>query len=150
MTEHTDLIKEREYGSQDWRRYNKKIWNQIYTVVPESILFENFLYNQASLLTDGQYTGGQWEIIEIKSGGFYFRPVSNDKWKVSSMAYQSEHEMSSDGFGLAVSMFVFSNFQNSPKRYSEYLTDLFHFCRDLAFDDQAPHPENDHIFRLID
>lgn len=80
---YTDLITEREYGSQDWQRYNKKIWDQIYTTVPQPLLFENFLYNYASQITDGQYTGGSWEIVEIKRGGFYFRPVANQKWNVT-------------------------------------------------------------------
>ncbi len=150
MIEHKDLIIEREYGSHDWQQYNKRIWNQIYITVPQAMLFENFLYNFATRITDGQYSGGSWEIVEIKKGGFYFRPVSEKKWNVESMAYQSTHEMSSDGFGLAVSMLVYTNYQSQKYRYSEYLTDLYHYCRDLAFDDEAPHPENDHIFRLID
>lgn len=145
-----ELINEREYGTHEWQRYNKKIWNQVYAFVPNAMIFESFMYNHATELSGGQYKGGQWEAVEINSGGFYFRPVSSEKWKAHSMAYQSEHEISSDCFGLTVSIMVFANYQMYIGKASEYLTELYHKCRKLAFDDSAPHPENDHIFRLID
>ena len=152
ITTHTDLITEREYGTREWQRFNKKTWDQVYTFVPKPMIFESYLYNYASELTNGQYTGGQWEVIEINGGGFYFRPIADkdDKWKATSTAYQCDMEMSSDGFGLALSIMVFANYQMYINKPIDYLTELYHKCRDLAFNDIAAHPENDYIFRLID
>ena len=141
----------KKYGSSDWQRYNKRIWDQIYTKVPKPMHFEAFFYSHAEHMTDGEYKCGQWEVVGIAAGGFYLRPVCDSPFQPQITVYScfSQHTVSYDAFGLACSIMCFANWQGMTMP-SEYLSTLYENCRDLAFTGISSHPEYSEILTIID
>ena len=104
---------------------------------------EPFVFNMARNLSK-EYTGGLWDMFELSNGGFYMAPISEKTFHVESMnGYQGT--LSSDGFGLTVFLYSYSNLS-----FSEVLADVcgeqFHLVREYLFE----HPECKAILSAID
>ncbi len=105
---------------------------------------EPFIFSMASRLSD-DYGGGYWLFYTLDSGGFYMAPDSDGNFQVIS-PNGWEGFMSPDAFGIAVTMFAYSNLSFGSGQLSATCADQYHWLREYIFG----HDEAMKIFRAID
>ena len=107
---------------------------------------EALIYQQADQLS-ADYTGGLWTFYRLSNGGCYLAPETDKRFNVFVQGNDYEGEVSTDAFGVIVTLFVFGALcwvDNEALR--EKFSDHYHQLRDFAKD----HAEAGAIFRAID
>jgi hypothetical protein len=107
---------------------------------------EDAVFEHARNLTK-RYEGGYWDFCEVSNGACYLRPDSRITWKAESENGNAK-EMSSDAFGITVTIFALSHlsFRYQRHRDVDKLSEHFHLLREYALE----HQEAEAILAVID
>jgi hypothetical protein len=108
------------------------------------------LFNSADMICE-DYGGGSWTFYKADNGAHFASPSGSDSWRVSVSGNGYEGEVSTEAFGVIVSMFALNLMAErasarGDSKATDFLCDRYYELRSFAID----HPEQPAIFRAID
>jgi hypothetical protein len=105
---------------------------------------ESLVYDWASRLSRGAYSGGLWTFFELSNGGFYMAPADAARMRVLNLMNGYDGFMGPDAFGITVTLFALCHL--AERTQEDQIIEHYHALRDFA----ASHVEAAQIYRAID
>lgn len=129
------------------------------SVLPKQllVLFESSLYGTARKYFP-DYTGGYWEFYDLvnpatandeSQAAWYLAPQLDMPMKFENPNNYSSGQMSADGMGLALTMFLCSNLAD-PNDPAERLARNYHRLYEYLVEADPPHPDLGAILAFLD